>query len=211
MVAPLRGYNPPTVVKWNHDYTVPTSSEECFLRILYKKRKYEMLKFFLGGFIPNTSFVLGNKQDGHVLKMKEYTVQQRVPNHTLQSLQDEQKQDPRLLDNIRILVLKLQNMYRLLDLVNEQVGRSDRLDAKLDLGGLSKYAADNKYSDEYFDWDGAGFAFMTSPNLLVDPITMQLYCIDFGQGVWSQGRENTFEKLIMLANSDARAMQIISM
>jgi len=65
------------VVKWNHDLKINLDSKDNFQRILYKKRKYEMLKFFLPDFIPDSYFVLGNKQDGNRLKTKEYTLQKK--------------------------------------------------------------------------------------------------------------------------------------
>lgn len=141
------------VVKWNHDTKEILSSDEHFLRLLYKKRKYEMLKFFLQGFIPDTFFVLGNKQDGKKVKIKEYCIQERVPQVSISSLTDEQKNDHRLLKNIHLLILKLQNLYRLIQKVNSVVDENGRLDAKLDLGGLSKYADSHKedQNDKNFD------------------------------------------------------------
>ncbi|QQS59850.1 hypothetical protein IPN35_03200 [Candidatus Peregrinibacteria bacterium] len=200
------------VVKWNHNPKEPMDPEGHFWRILYKKKKYEMLEFFLGGFIPESFFILGNKKDGSRTVVKEYTVQERVPQVTIASLSESQKEDPRLLRNIYLLILKLQNMYRMLERVNSVVEDSAKIDAKLDLGGLSKYA--DRHKDENlknFDWSVVNYDFMSSPNLLVDPETMKISCIDFDQGVWSNEKEATWTLLFIFARQNEKVMNIIKM
>lgn len=208
VVAPFKERSD-IVVKWNHDTREALSSDEHFNRTLYKKKKYEMLSFFLGDFIPESWFVLGNKQDGDKVKIKEYTLQRRVPQVTISSLSEEQKDDPRLLHNMHLLIQKLQNMYKILGQVNRLID-SGQLDAKLDLGGLSKYAEQHSEDeDEDFDFSVINYDFMSSPNLLVDPETMQLFCIDFDQGEWSSEKEASLHLVKMIANSNAAAKALL--
>lgn len=198
------------VVKWNHDPLEQVSSQEHQKRLLYKKRKYEMLKFFLGKFIPDSYFVLGNKKDGKRRKVKEYTVQQRVPNMNITSLDPDKRTDPKLQHNIDVLVLKLQNLYRALAEVNKH--SAAQLDAKLDLGGLSNLADTHKDDEQPFHIDTSGdYSFLKSPNLLVDPKTLDLFCVDFDQGEWTSEMETAWNALMTLAKSRENIMKIIQL
>ncbi|MFA5916772.1 MAG: hypothetical protein WC850_00875 [Candidatus Gracilibacteria bacterium] len=200
------------IVKWNHDLSIPITNEEHFKRILYKKKKYEILKMFLGDFIPESSFVLGNKQDASKIKTKEYTIQNRVPQFSISSLPKEIKDNPILIHNIHLLILKLQQMYKILNLVNSSVEEDSQLDGKLDLGGLSKFAETNpdilsKSNDlsNILEYD-----FFKTPNLLVDPNSMQLSCVDFDQGVWSDEKEASLILLRTLINNNQELMKLFS-
>src|SRR5687768_13088363 len=42
---------------------IPTK-DEIERRALYKKKKYEILKLFLGNYVPDSSFVVGHKTEG---------------------------------------------------------------------------------------------------------------------------------------------------
>jgi len=180
------------IIKWNHDDGSENDKEVAMAGLLYRKKKYEIAKFFLGDFVPESAFVLGTKNDGGKIKIKGYTVQDRVPQFSLNDLSDEQKNDPVLHQNLILLALKLQRMLRAIEEVNEEVEEDAKIDARLDLGGLSELAMNLPLDpDQVFDTKIAA-----SPNLLVNPETMQLYCIDFGSGRWSEKKEATLRKLI---------------
>jgi hypothetical protein len=144
------------------------------------------MRFFLRDFIPDSDFTLGHSVTYPKITTKEYTVQERVPQVTVASLPDEQKLDPRLLYNIHLLIQKLRAISRIVKQVNNSI-EEGKLDIKLDLGGLSKIAEEQ--IDENVDLNSINKDFMNSPNLLVNPETMQLYCIDFGSGKWSEEKE----------------------
>jgi hypothetical protein len=202
------------VLKWNHDLrkNEVVNTEQFFQRVLYKKKKYELLRFFLGDFIPESSFVLGHKKDGETLKTKEYTVQERVPNVTISQLSYTEQQSSKLWLNLYKLILKLQNMYLMLDRVNNIVGKNGQIDGKLDLGGLSKYAQNHTTKPlKKFDWHIINYDMMSSPNLLVDPSTMSLSCVDFGQGVWNREKEATLTLLKILASNNKEVTQVINL
>ena len=49
---------------------------------------------------------------------------------------------------------------------------------------------------------------MTSPNLLVDPETMRIYCIDFDQWEWSDEKDSTLLTIIALARDDKKTTSL---
>ncbi len=162
------------------------------LRRSYKKKKYELLSFFLGDFIPQSSFVVGNKVDGGKVKTKQYTVQERVPQVKISELSAEQKNNPVLLNNLRLLIRKLKVMHKAIDALNVFMDEKGQLDGKLDLGGLSEIAKkSNEVTELGVQLRVEDYSFIDSPNILVDPKTMKLYCIDFDQGVWSDEKEDS--------------------
>ncbi|MCK5461279.1 hypothetical protein KAI58_04815 [Candidatus Gracilibacteria bacterium] len=207
VVVPLSNDNN-LVVKWNHDPKEPIEKEQSFNRTLYKKKKYEMLKFFLGDFIPESYFVLGNKKDGNKIKVKEYTIQKRVPKVSIAELDEDKKNNPILLKNIHLLIRKLGNMHKIINQVNNAVNKG-QIDGKLDLGGLSKFAEDylneKPYNSKIIDPN-----FMNSPNLLVNPETMNLYCVDFDKGEWNEEKEATFVLVKAVANQNQKVMDLIN-
>ncbi len=155
--------------------------------IQYKKNKYDLLKLFLGDFVPDSSFVLGRVTEGNRTRYAEYTVQKEVPRVSLHQLTNEQRQDPRLTNQIIELMQRLQYMYKVMGRVNARTAHGASLDGKLDLGGVSDHARVDDF-DHNFDEAEAQQVIdeNSSPNLLVDPDTMQLYCIDFDQGQWNK-------------------------
>lgn len=62
------------------------------------------------------------------------------------------------------------------------------MDARLDLGGVSDRVRAERL-DRVFSDDQVEEIINTnnSPNLLVDPETMSIACIDFDQGQWNEG------------------------
>jgi hypothetical protein len=204
VVAPISS-DPDVVVKWNHDYKESSLSPKyVYDRVLYKKRKYEMLKLFLPEFIPKTNFIVGNKGDGFKIKMKEYTIQERVPQVTISQLTQEELSNERFRYNLYLLLLKLSNIYDVVNYVNSYVEVDGKIDVRLDLGGLSR-SAEEKELPNYGDFnlefiDNKNFC--KSPNLLVDPSTYNIYCIDFGRGIWNDKKEEAYEKVLDLSKSE---------
>ena len=160
----------------------------------YKKSKYELLKMFLGTSIPNSSFVVGSKTNGEgSVVPKSYTLQDRVPQYTLADLTPEQRNSDDLRSEMFRLVCKLQVMHSVLDRARQIVEGSNRtflVEDSLDLGPLSKFVrSHNQDNPNDFNYKHMITGFKASPNLLVDPESKQLSCIDFGQGEWSEDYE----------------------
>lgn len=206
VVVPFKGVD--TVLKWNHDPKTETTKDEHFNKLLYKRKKYEMLSFFLRDFIPKSDFVLGNKLDGEKNKIKEYTLQKRVHNATISSLSDEQKKDPRFLQNLHLLIQKLIEMHKILKEVNDSI-KEGKLDLRLDLGGLSKSIKELIREDMNFNFISLNKDFMNSPNLLVDPESMKLSLVDFGAGEWSNEKEATLILVKALTKQNKKTMELI--
>ena len=182
--------------------------------ILYKKNKYEILKYFLGDFIPTSYFVFAQEgtlnQENFDLsnphkpidkrRHVEVIIQQKLPKCTMKDLTAEQKQDPRLRANVERLLSKMQIMYKILGETNARTGNNILLDAKLDLGGVSDLVR-----TESLDQDISQEAISNiinnnrSPNILIDPETMNIYCIDFDQGQWVDGMDEAKKLAFNLA------------
>jgi len=199
------------VVKINHDNKPGRSLDQVESSLRYKKEKYEILKLFLGDFIPESHFVLGTKVDGGRPRPVEYVVQQRLPNQYLSSLTPEQREDPRLVTNMLLLMTKMESMYRTLGNVNARTGRaSANLDAKLDLGGISDYVRER--IDEPMTVVTAHDAIKKkskTPNILVDPDTMNIYCIDFDEGEWTDDKAAAKEMLFELVDTREDVQAVI--
>lgn len=206
------------VLKVNHEnagdhrirYADERRAAEAGVR--YKKNKYDILKAFLGDFIPETYFVLGEVKSqeprkGDVFRPAEYTIQREIPKFSISDLTDEQKQSPALRSNVYGLLTSLQRMYRILGETNARTAQGIALDGKLDLGGVSDYilsedlddGLNHKFTEEDVDLI---IATNKSPNLLVDPESMQLYCIDFDQGQWYPGMDEAKEKALVALEKD---------
>lgn len=197
------------IVKWNHDSKWKETIKWNFDWVLYKKKKYELLKLFLWDFIPNSYFVLWNKNDNNKIKIKEFTLQERVPRKTIKSLSKELKNNTILLHNIQLLIQKLQIMYKYINLINSSVEIWWKLDWKLDLWWLSKYAEDSiKNTDNISDI--VNYNFFKTPNLLVNPDTLQLFCIDFDQWIWSDEKEASFILLKNMIENNSEIKRILT-
>jgi len=208
VVMPLTGRQG-YVVKINHSLRKEKTSPETIQmreqELLYKKKKYEMLRFFLGGFIPESFFVLGEQQDGDLKRVKGYTVQERVPDVKLSELSEEQLSDTRLLENLHTLLSRLIFMRKIINRVNESVPKDAQLDARLDLGPISKLAS-RVYNPDDLKVDTLDLHALSSPNLLVDPETMNVYCVDFGRGEWSDEKEASMLLAMNLAENTKKLM-----
>jgi hypothetical protein len=171
--------------------------------IAYKKNKYDLLKLFLGDFVPNSAFVMGEVQEGSRKRVVEYTIQQEVPKFKISDLSDEQKTDPRLVNNTKTMLNRLAYMYRVLGEANARTTQGVNLDGKLDLGGISDYVRADRIDRDFTETDAHQVIDgNNSPNLLVDPNTMQLYCVDFDQGQWTPGMDEAKELAISIVKDD---------
>ncbi len=188
-------HKPPTgnVLKINHptvkEHRVRYADERkaAWAGVEYKKNKYQLLKMFLGRFVPDSSFVLGRVTEGYTDRYAEYTVQSEVPRVSLNQLSPEQRHDPKLHAEVIELMRRLQYMYKVLGEVNARTAHGVTLDAKLDLGGVSDHVRAEQLDHAFNDEDAQEVIDENrSPNLLVNPDTLQLYCIDFDQGQWNE-------------------------
>lgn len=184
------------VVKINHknvaDHKVrlADSREAAMSGLLYKKNKYDILKRFLGDFVPDSSFVLGEVMEGRDKRFAEYTVQDEVPRVSLSDLTEDQRANPELRTQIVSLMNRLKHMYTVLGEANARTSQGVTLDGKLDLGGVSDYVRAEALDHDFDEVDAEAIISQnSSPNLLVNPDTLQLYCIDFDQGQWLPGMD----------------------
>lgn len=184
------------VLKINHDsvreHHIRFSDERkaAWAGVQYKKHKYDVLKLFLGDFVPDSSFVLGKVQEGYNSRYAEYTVQKEVSRLSIGDLTAEQKNDPRLHGQVIDLMARLKYMYTVLGEANARTSQGVLLDGKLDLGGVSDYVRVEDIGHHFDDIDATKIIERNdSPNLLVDPSEMRLYCVDFDQGQWTQGMQ----------------------
>lgn len=165
------------------------SPEAAFADAKYKKAKYELLKRFLGDYVPNSAFVVGNMQSGGQDTIKSYTLQERLPRFMLSELTTEQRNSDILRGNIYGLVTRLQIMHQVLARAKDIVeGQGDEflVENSLDLGEFSNFVRDNKDAGpETLSYKHLVNGFQSSPNLLVNPETLEIYCIDFGKGQWT--------------------------
>lgn len=172
-------------------------------QLRYKQRKYNILRRFLGDFVPESIFVLGKKNERvqNPERTVGYTIQQRVPDIRLSDLDQVQRRDPRLVSNTADFLSRLRSMYLALGEVNARTGDDvNPLDGKLDLGGASDLV---RHSIER-DFDPAEVQalltdetdFLSSPNICVDPETMQIWCVDFDKGEWDDGKELAYDYIM---------------
>lgn len=181
----------PVVLKAsNEQQKVPLTAEAAVNDARFKKEKYNLLTTFLGDFVPASSFFVGSQRnpDGST-SVKSYTIQNRVPQVTFDKLTPEQRNSDGLRSQMYGLALRLQTMHKTLNRarkIAEDHGQKFLVDASLDLGPFSKYVQDHVAEDPAnFNYRHMVTGYKASPNLLVDPESMQLNCIDFGSGEWS--------------------------
>lgn len=194
------------------------TADEAFLAAQYQKKKYELFRYFLGDFIPESYFIVGPRDvtGGQGVRKDmsptNYTRQRRVPQTQLSDLTREQFQDPILLANLHELIAGVIFMNRIANRVNDHVPAKDRVDVRLDLGQLSQVMKDRR-NLEQMDPHGFGVDVLFTPNVSVDTETMDLYCFDFGsfqqkndkvpgERAWSDGKEATMRQIIALAERE---------
>ncbi len=178
--------------------------------LLYKKNKYEILKRFLGDFVPTSSFVLSQVTEGRNTRYAELTVQEKVPRLSLSDLTPEQAQSPILRQQVIELMARLRNMYQVIGEANARTSSGISLDGKLDLGGVSDYVRAESFDHEFDESDAESIINSNkSPNLLVNPEDMSLYCIDFDQGQWKPGMDEAKNLVFDIANRQNSTARIV--
>jgi hypothetical protein len=198
------------VLKINHDTVSEHRTRDMDERkaaeagVQYKKNKYEILRLFLGDFVPNSSFVLGTVTEGNKTRYAEYTIQDEVPRVSLHQLTDAQRHEPRLHEGIINLMHRLRYMYSVLGEANARSAHGFALDGRLDLGGVSNQVRSEDMDHNFDDHDAQRVIDENrSPNLLVDPTTMQLYCVDFDQGQWNASMDEAKSMVESIVRRDA--------
>lgn len=181
----------PLVIKASNEVEKrPFTAETAQNDARFKREKYNLLTTFLGDFVPQSSFFVGSQRDADgTVRVKSYTAQRRVPQVTFDELTREQRNSDGLRGQMYGLALRLQNMHRTLNrarAIVEGQGDTFLVDSSLDLGPFSKYVQDHVGEDpSTFNYKHMVTGYKASPNLLVEPETMKLNCIDFGSGEWS--------------------------
>jgi hypothetical protein len=182
----LKASNPPEKGKVQ-------STEQLIGDARFKEEKYNLLRTFLGDYVPKSSFFIGSQRDpdGSIVK-KSYTVQDRVPNINFDGLSPSERRSDELLGQMYGLVCGIQNMHKALRRARDVVeasGDEFLVDATLDLGPISGFVRERLDEDPAtFNYKYMATGYKASPNLLVDadPEGMKLYCVDFGRGEWSE-------------------------
>ncbi len=168
------------------------TAERAMNDLQFKVQKYRLLKTFLGDQIPNSAFYVGTQKDekGRTL-IKPNTIQQEVPQFTLGKLAPDQRNSDELRGSMYQLAKRLRNMYDVLDrakAIVEEQGDKFLVDAALDLGTFSDYVREHPNEDpRNYNYKHMITGYKESPNLLIDPETLKVSCVDFGAGEWSNG------------------------
>ncbi|HEX7962995.1 MAG TPA: hypothetical protein VF466_00230 [Candidatus Saccharimonadales bacterium] len=169
---------------------VPFTAESALNDVRFKQAKYQLLRHFMGDFIPNSSFFVGQqRQPDGSWAIKPYTLQDRVPQVTLQQLPKEVRNSDELRGEMYGLAMRLRVMHQTLArarAIVERAGDTFVVDAALDLGPFSDYVRDNLDQDPAtYQYSQMINGYKDTPNLLVDPETLKLSCVDFGSGEWN--------------------------
>jgi len=168
--------------------------------VIYLRRKYALLKKYLGETIPQTRFVLG--EVNHPTRISKgielvdipqksiITLQRRVAGLDLQKMPREKKQNPRFLKELK----KAHQKYILLKMfivaISRELGLPENtLDVKMDLGPLSDM-------DRFDIQDPTSIRkHLISPNIMWDG--KQIYFIDMDTGTWNSKKEKLYGYLMM--------------
>lgn len=190
-----------------HKVRLLDDREAAMSGLRYKKNKYDILKRFLGDFVPDSSFVLGQVTEGRNVRYAEYTIQEEVPRVSLSGLSEEQRESPVLREQVKELMNRLKRMYGVLGEVNARTAQGVTLDGKLDLGGVSDHVRAESIDHIFDDQDASAvISENSSPNLLVNPDTLRLYCIDFDQGQWLKGMDEAKALALEIADRQDQEM-----
>lgn len=207
------------VLKWNPESRwggKTEVSDGAVAGAQYLKNKYDILKLFLGDFIPDSHFFVGTKKDFHKEdQTKIYTIQDRVPNIRLGELSEEQMHNPVLTCNIQDLLTRLSNMYLAMGIAAARTGATSSglsfLDGKLDIGGLSYI------SEQYVEKDNLEGVreiletpkILASPNICVDPVSLSVYLVDFDAGSWNDDMATSKNMIQAIAQSHPNIRTVI--
>ncbi len=174
---------------------VASSADRYVQGALFKQKKYDVLRHFLGDTIPESHFLVSNVKVGEAVRPAEITLQREAPGVRIKKLDRKQKSDPQLHENITKLMGKLCYMFTVVAQANAECLAQEVMDIKLDLGGVAKFARSKPLRYKFCARDALKTIRKGTPNMLVNPETFQLYCVDFDQGVWRPGMENVLQRI----------------
>lgn len=177
-----------------------TLSEAKPENIVYLRRKYALLKKYLGDIIPQTRFVYG--EVNHPTKIANgvepvdipqksvITLQRRIHGRDLQKIGKEEKANPIFLNALK----KAHQKYILLKMFIASISRElglpeNTLDVKMDLGPLSDM-------DRFDIQDPTSIRkHLTSPNIMWDG--KKISFVDMDTGDWNDTKEELYGYLMM--------------
>ena len=169
----------------------------------YLRKKYQILKKYMGDYIPDSKFIFGeirtpmvkNKIDQRILNNGDVrevaiTIQRKVQGRDFSQMSEKEKQDPRLIASLKKGFGLYWQMKDALLAVTQDLGKDSRvMDVTLELGALS--AEPN--SDE-FDQEKA--IHFNSPNVMWDEEKQQIYFIDFDMNTWNPDKEAVYQAMM---------------
>lgn len=173
----------------------PASQEE----LLYLRRKYSILKTYLGDSIPQTRFILGEvnrptqitkwMEDVDIPQMSIVTLQRKVQGQSLQKMPKNDKKNEILLKSLE----KEHRKYILLKMFVRKISEElwlppDTIDVKMDIGPLSDM-------DQFDTQDPISIRKnLISPNIMFDSTRVHFVDLDFGK--WDEEKQRVFEVLM---------------
>lgn len=203
-------FDPPDdfLLKCSHKTETP---DEAFMGALYKKKTYEMLKFFLDDFVPDTHFAVGRKIGKHRSTIKEFTIQEKVAKCRLVDLPQNVRNSPILTKNINLFIRKLSVMKDIIARINKGFPADDRLEESITISGLQRLLRKIKDSDNFRNlaWNDLSKKIINSPNIFVNPETLKLSYLDFGKGKWSDTKQAIFDRVLKEASSNDEIMSLL--
>lgn len=166
--------------------------------VLYLRRKYDILKTYLGNLVPQSRFVLWQSNIGQQLipwmanietpERKAITLQRLVAGKDLSKMSVEEKSDLNFLKRLE----KAHQKYILLkffvkNLTDELGLPTDTFDVKMDLGGLSDI---DHINIENLDVESR----LDSPNIMDDG--KSIYFVDLDVWSWNSDKQKVYEYLM---------------
>lgn len=163
----------------------------------YLVKKYKMLKKFLGEWIPDSRFILGerrvdfDKKKFHKTKVDNrthaITIQRKVEGKTLSKMTKTEKTRTDLLRQLKEAHAKYILLKGRIQWASQKLSLPETtLDIKLDLGGLSK-------KDDLASFDVDKIAEFSTPNIMYDDIKEKLYFIDFDMNEWNEDKQKVYD------------------
>jgi hypothetical protein len=176
--------------------------------VTYMRNKYALLKRYMTPYIAQSGFFLGERRNEFERKGEQplplkdnrlalITVQRRVQGKTMKQMTVDERKNPTLLAQLR----DAHGRYVLLkrQLREEAVSLGlppETLDAKLDLGRLSKSEQDDTIDEDKLHE-------LDSPNIMFDDKTGRLLFIDFGMGDWNEEKQEVYHAIMTPKEDDA--------
>lgn len=167
--------------------------------IEYLQKKYAMLKKYMGCHIPDSGFILGERRiTYHQAEIAEnadkrtcaVTIQRRVKGKTFQQMSFDEKTRLEVVQRLADAHRRYMRIKSILQEACRESGLSeDALDAKLDIGYLSKHENVDMFDPEKvrtFD----------SPNIMYDEEEQQIMFVDFDMNEWSADKEKVFTAMM---------------